>query len=242
MSHWPHLQRLAAAYELNLNEAELSQFSLFHRLLIAANERVNLTRIVEADEAAVKHYLDSLLFLKGLPPEGREGAQRVVDIGAGAGLPGIPLAIVRPDWHITLVDAVRKKVDFMNTAIAELGLSNAVALHGRSETLAAGPPHRDSYDLALARAVAGLPELLELTLPFLRSGGRLVVSKGSKGPEELAGASKALSRLRGRVLAAETFDLPAEAGQRHLYVIEKHGATPAGFPRKAGTPHRQPLV
>jgi 16S rRNA (guanine527-N7)-methyltransferase len=238
---WLALPDQAAALGLDLAPEACASLARFHALLVAANATTNLTRIVEPGEAVVKHYLDSLLFLRGVPTSRQGEPLRLIDVGAGAGLPGIPLAIARPNWHVAMLDAVGKKVAFIREAAATLGLGNVEGLHGRAEDLARLPAHRDAYDVVTARALANMPELLELCLPLLRPGGLLVVSKGAKGPDELAESARALGLLRGRLATTERVSLPEEHGDRHLYVIEKHGSTPREYPRKAGVPHRTPL-
>ncbi|MEB3223777.1 MAG: 16S rRNA (guanine(527)-N(7))-methyltransferase RsmG [Candidatus Sericytochromatia bacterium] len=238
---WQDLPQQAAALAIAVPSEAREALQRFHAALVEANAKTNLTRIVEPGEAVVKHYLDSLLFLRGIPADRQDAPLRLLDVGAGAGLPGIPLAIVRPHWHVAMLDAVGKKVAFVCDAAARLGLANAEGLHGRAEDLARQPAHRDAYDVVTARALASLPELLELCLPFVRPGGCLVVSKGAKGPDELAESARALQLLRGRLVATEHVTLPGEHGDRHLYVIEKHAPTPRDYPRKAGTPHRAPL-
>lgn len=241
MAPWNRLQAEATKLGVPITDAQRDSLARFHTLLVAANETTNLTRIVDAHDAAIKHYLDSLLFLRGIPGDRHPDALTLIDIGAGPGLPGIPLLIVRPHWRVTMVDSVGKKVLFIEQALAELGIDGGRAIHGRAEDLAAVPPHRDAYDVATARALASMPELLELCLPFVKPGGVLVVSKGSKGPEEMATAAKALQVLQGASLAEERLDLPDEAGERRLYVIKKRAHTPKGYPRKPGIPHRKPI-
>ena len=241
MKAWSRLQDEAARLGVPIDDAQREMLARFHGWLVEANQVTNLTRIVDPEEAVIKHYLDSLLYLRGVPPERQAEPLTLVDVGAGPGLPGIPLLIVRPHWHVTMVEAVGKKVAFITGALEGLGLANGLALHARAEDLAARAPHRDAYDLATARALASMPELLELCLPFVKPGGRLIVSKGGKGPEELAVAARALALLEGAVEAEQHITLPAGAGERHLYVIQKHGPTPKGYPRKAGIPHQKPI-
>lgn len=241
MEPWSRLQAEAARLGVPIDDAQREMLARFHGWLVEANQVTNLTRIVDPAEAVIKHYLDSLLYLRAVPEALQAQPLSLVDVGAGPGLPGIPLLIVRPHWQVVMVDTVGKKVAFIKSALERLGLPNGSALHARAEDLAAGPPHRDAYDLATARALANMPELLELCLPFVKPGGHLIVSKGTKGPEELASASKALTLLKGTVRSEQHITLPEEAGERYLYVIEKHGATPRGYPRKPGIPHQKPL-
>ena len=241
MKPWSRLQAEAAKLGVPIDDVQRDMIARFHGWLVEANQMTNLTRIVDPEEAAIKHYLDSLLYLRGIPRELQAEPLTLVDVGAGPGLPGIPLLIVRPHWKVTMVETVGKKVAFIAGALEGLGLTNGVALHARAEDLAAKPPHRDAYDVATARALANMPELLELCLPFVKPGGHLVVSKGTKGPEELASASRALTVLKGTLRGEQRLALPEGAGERHLYVIQKHGSTPPGYPRKAGIPHQKPL-
>lgn len=238
---WTWLQEQAASFGVTVDDAQRDALARYHALLVEANQTTNLTRIVDERDAVVKHYLDALLFLRLVPADWHARPLRVIDVGAGAGIPGIPLLIMRPHWRGVLLDSVGKKVQFMNAALEALGLAGSMAMHGRAEDLARDGTHRDGYDLSVARAVAALPELLELCLPFVKPGGYLLVSKGAKGPEELASAGKALKALHGRLESQEHVVLPDEAGERFLYVINKHDRTPREYPRKAGIPHRKPL-
>jgi 16S rRNA (guanine527-N7)-methyltransferase len=238
---WSWFQQTASGMDVPVSDAQLEAFRRYHELLVEANKTTNLTRIVDERDAVLKHYLDSLLFLAQVPAELHEKPLKLVDVGAGAGIPGIPLLIMRPHWQGLLVDSVGKKVHFMNEAMAALGLAGSRAVHGRAEDLAREPGLRDGHDLGVARAVAALPELLELLLPFIKPGGILVVSKGAKGAEELASAGPALKALHGRLRSQACLALPEDAGERNLYVIDKHDRTPAGYPRKAGIPHSKPI-
>lgn len=237
---WKALPDLAAGYGLSLDPEAVAPMARYHALIEETNRHTNLTRITSEPEAVIKHALDALLFM--LPLAGRPAPGHVIDVGAGAGLPGIPLALANPGWGVTLVDAVGKKVAFMERAIEALGLGErARALHGRSEDLGREPAHRDAYDLVVARALAPLNVLVELTAPFARPGGLLVFSKGARAQEELAEAGKALAELRLKPLAPVVVTLPEGAGERTLLVFEKRAPTPAGYPRKAGTPAKSPL-
>jgi 16S rRNA (guanine527-N7)-methyltransferase len=216
-------------------------FMRFHDLLVEGNTRSNLTRIVDEKDAIIKHYLDALTYLKFVPEAYHDRPIRFIDVGTGPGIPGIPLLIMRPHWRGYLLDSVGKKVAFMKEAVTALGLTGGEPVHGRAEELAQTPAYRETMDLGMARAVAALPELAELVLPFVKPEGVVVVSKGAKGPEELASAQKALDVLKGAVKRDERLVLPEEAGERYVYVIEKVGRTPKQYPRKPGEPHRKPL-
>lgn len=241
MDAWAWFQAEAETLGVSVSDAQRDQFMRFHEILVEANKTTNLTRIVDERDAILKHYLDSLMFLRMVPADWHEKPLRLIDVGAGAGIPGLPLLIMRPHWQAVLLDSVGKKVAFIQEAGSALGLTGCHALHGRAEDFGQDARYRETFDLSVARAVAALPELLELTLPFLRVGGKLVVSKGSKGPEELQAAERALKLLKGSLETSEIVHLPQEAGERHLYVINKQAKLSREYPRKAGIPHRKPL-
>lgn len=240
IDNWDWFQEQASAMGVPVDDAQRALFERFHALLLDGNTRANLTRIVDERDAILKHYLDALLFLKMVPEAWHDRPLRFIDVGTGPGIPGIPMLIMRPHWHGVLLDSVGKKVAFMRTALEDLGLKGE-PYHGRAEDLAQDPAYRETFDLGMARAVAALPELLELVMPFVRPQGLVVLSKGTKGPEELESARKALSVLKGAVKRDELLLLPDNAGERYLYVIEKVSPTPKQYPRKPGEPHRKPL-
>ncbi len=216
----------------SLTAAQRDKLAAYFDLLIQANERMNLTAITAPDEAADKHFVDSLLALAYIP----QGAS-CIDVGTGAGFPGIPLLIARPDLRMTLLDSLNKRVAFLQETLAALGLT-AACIHARAEDAAKSPPHRGVYDIALSRAVAPLPVLLELTVPFLRVGGVSICYKGSAAREEAQSAQSACKALNC-TLEFKEFSLPY--GERTLILAKKTGPTPARYPRKAGEPSRKPL-
>ncbi|OPZ16477.1 MAG: Ribosomal RNA small subunit methyltransferase G [candidate division BRC1 bacterium ADurb.BinA364] len=230
-------EALAAARLALRPEAEASLAQHF-ALVLEANRRLNLTAIVEPREAAAKHCADSLAALLALDEAGGEG--RAIDVGSGAGYPGIPLAVARPGWHWTVLDSKEKKARFLEFAIAELGLRNTRAQAGRAETLAQAAPWRDSFDAAIGRAIAPLGAVAEILLPFVRPGGTAIAMKG---PSERidAGAREALRRLGGGEPRSIEYALPFELGRRSLIVIPKIAPTPKGFPRRPGMAAKHPL-
>lgn len=222
--------KLRACYgALTAEQAE--RFERYFALLTEWNRTRNLTAITEPEAVAEKHFFDSLAALPLLAP----GA-RCIDVGTGAGFPGIPLLIVRPDLSLTLLDALQKRVEFLEAALDALGLS-ATCLHLRAEDAGRSPAHRARYDAALTRAVAPLPVLLELTVPLVRVGGRSIAYKGDAA-EELSAAENACRTLR---CTCESLPIEAAYGARTLVVATKQAETPGRYPRKAGTPSRQPL-
>ena len=223
---------------IDLSDRQFDAFDAFTALLIEWNTKLNLTRITDPEEIAVKHYLDSLILLAKVEvPEGSS----VIDIGTGAGFPGIPLKIARPDLRLTLLDSVRKRLTFLEAGVRELSLSDVEIVHGRAEDAAKDKRLRETFDFAVARAVAGMSILAELCLPFCRIGGRFAAYKGPEIGPEVEEASRAIRILGGRLEAVHEFDLPQGGIRRSLVIISKVKATPAGYPRKAGIPERNPL-
>ena len=228
----------AGAAGIPLTREQAEKFEAYHRMLAEANAKFNLTRIPDdAAEAVDRNYLDSLAPLRF----GLTGVRRAVDVGSGAGFPGIPLAICMPDTRFVLLDSLGKRVDFLNDVIAALGL-NAETVHLRAEDGARRPELRETFDLATARAVAPLNLLAEYLLPFVRVGGIMLAYKGPSLEEELAAAANALSLLGGRFARAERADIPDRDWDHRLCWIEKTAPTPDKYPRKAGKPEKKPLV
>ncbi len=225
----------ARQFGVDLSTAQEEQFETYLRELVAWNAQINLTTIIEYDEVLVKHFLDSLSLAPIV-----HNAKSVIDIGSGAGFPGLPLKIARPDLHVILLEATGKKVAFLNHVITTLALRDVAAIHARAEDLGHNPEHRERYDAAVARAVAALPILVEYALPFVRIGGLFVAQKGVQVQQEIEDARPALETLGGRVRETMPANLPG-LEQRHLVVIEKTGSTPARYPRRAGVPEKKPL-
>jgi len=207
-------------------------------LVMEANQRLNLTAIVDPVQAAAKHYCDSLALLPLLDRFERPG--RAADVGSGAGFPGIPLALARPDWHWTLIDSKQKKAEFLKQAVAALGLRNAETVLGRSEELAQRAPWRDGFDLAVARAIAPLGTVAEILLPLVRPGGQAAAMKGptSALSEE---AVAALERLGAGAPNLFDYELPGGLGRRTLVALPKKAPTPEGIPRRPGLAAKRPL-
>lgn len=220
-------QRLPA-----LTPAQLETLAAYYALLVEGNARMNLTKVIDPVETADKHFVDSLNALPYIP----QGAS-CIDIGAGAGLPGIPLLIARPDISLTMLDSLRKRVTFLEETCAALGLP-ARCLHARAEDAGRDAAHRACYDVALARAVAPLHVLLELCIPFVRVGGVCIAYKGKAAQEEAAAARRAADLL-GCSLRLQP--VAAAYGERALVIATKERATGANYPRKAGIPAKKPL-
>jgi 16S rRNA (guanine527-N7)-methyltransferase len=236
------LARTAEGLGLPLSAQQLQQFEDYYQQLIAANRRVSLTSITDYQEVQRRHFGESLavaaaLYRAGVLKPG-EGA-RVLDLGAGAGFPGLPMRIVHSDLRLTILEATRKKTAFLERLLARLGLQDVALVTGRAEAVAHEPAHREGYDLVLARAVAPLAVLVELALPFLQVGGFLATPKGSRAPQEMAEASRALALCGGRIVSAEP--LPSPALPLTLVLVEKLAPTPAAYPRRPGIPTKRPL-
>lgn len=215
----------------------LTAFSTLQAGLRAAAQTTNLTALTGERDIILKHFVDSLGALRG---GWLDGPHRLLDIGTGAGFPGLPLAILRPDLQVTLNDATARKVAFVSQMITALALPNAVALTGRAETLGRGP-QRGQYDRVTLRAVAALPTVLELALPLLRVGGVLLALKGALGADELAAGAQAAAELQAEMTAVDRYSLPLLGDARSLVVVTKTGATPERYPRREGIPAKSPL-
>lgn len=217
---------------------QLERFSALYALLREGSQRTNLTALRTEREVVAKHFLDSLTLLV-LPLW--EGPLRVLDLGTGAGFPGLPLKIVRPELEVVLLDATRKKVAFLQEAVKALGLQGAYPLWGRAEELAHRPEHREAYHRVVARAVAPLCTLCELSLPFLRVGGRMVAQKGPRVTEELEPLPRALGLLGGSLEEVRSLHLPFLEEGRTLVVLGKVAPTSRTYPRRPGVPGKKPL-
>jgi 16S rRNA (guanine527-N7)-methyltransferase len=214
-----------------LTSEQIERFCAYYDLLVDWNTRVNLTAITSLEDVANKHFIDSLAAEPYLKP----GA-KVIDVGTGAGFPGVPLLIVRPDIKLTLLDGLNKRIVFLQTLLETLGLK-AECVHMRAEDAGQNPKYREQFDAALTRAVSGLPVLAELTLPLVKVGGVSIAYKGDV-TDELDGAKNALLVLRA---SAKRVEVPANYGARTLVILQKSAPTPKAYPRKAGTPEKKPL-
>ena len=213
------------------DELALDRFETYHRLLSEWNEKMNLTAITDPREVAEKHFADSLAALPWLKP-----GMAVIDVGTGAGFPGVPLLIMMPELDLTLVDSLQKRLTFLDVLLKELGLQ-ANLVHGRAEDLGQNRLYRERFDAATSRAVANLPVLLELTTPFVKVGGTAIAYKGD-GTEELKNARSAAFLLHVQL---HSVDLESNLGKRCLIFADKIAPTPKQYPRKAGTPNKKPL-
>lgn len=225
-----------AETQLSFTEEQLAQFTRYYELLVETNKVMNLTAITEPEEVAVKHMVDSLLAYE----DGMQG-KTLVDVGTGAGFPGVPLKIYCPSLRVTLVDSLGKRLRFLQQVIDELGLKGIRCEHLRAEDAGRSKKHREQYDYVTARAVARLSVLSEYCLPLAKKGGQFIALKGSRFAEEIEEGEAAVKILGGKIISAEPVKLPGLDDGRAIIKIAKIKATPAQYPRKAGTPEKQPL-
>lgn len=232
------LRAAAEAASLSLSEEQILKFTRYDALLVDWNERMNLTAITEPRDVAVKHMVDSLTAYDAAL---FSDAPTVIDVGTGAGFPGIPLKIFDPSIRLTLMDSLAKRLAFLEAVVEDLGLTGVTCVHARAEDAAHEPQRRERYDIAVSRAVARLPVLLEYTLPFVKKGGHLIALKGRTAEEEATDAKRALKLLGGRLETIRPVTLPGLSDKRAVLTITKIAPTPKAYPRKAGTPAKKPL-
>lgn len=225
-------------FNVHLTTRQVAALVNYERELIEWNRKFNLTAIRDVESIRSKHFLDSfscVLAWKANPP------RRLVDVGTGAGFPGIPLKIIYPTMHVTLVESVGKKAMFCQHVIQTLGLDDMEVIHARAEDAGHDPAHRETYDWAVARAVANMNILAEYLLPLVKLGGTMLAQKGESGPAEAQSAEKAMKLLGGKLKQLIPVHLPGVADDRYLVLVEKIAATPPRYPRKAGIPMKTPL-
>lgn len=230
------IERLTYQYTgYKLTDHQKNQFCKFGDLLLEWNQKLNLTRIVEPEEVILKHFIDSMVLAKYV-----QGIH-LADLGTGAGFPGIPLKILRPDLNIVLVDSLKKRLDFLDMVIKALGLNKIQTVHARAEDFGRQAKFRGYFETVTSRAVARLPILLEYALPVLKSKGLFLAAKGMQADNEVNESEKALKVLGGAIETIEHYSLGEGAEYRALILIRKIKQTPAQFPRKPGTPERKPI-
>ena len=240
----PRMERLTAGTRelgIALTEQHLVQLGIYSRELMEWSRRFNLTAITDQEGILVRHFLDSLSCLKGLPQPELTGGTRIIDVGTGAGFPGMPLKIVRPAVQLTLLEARAKKVTFLRHLVDVLGLDGVEVIHGRAEGLGRDPAHREQYDWALARAVAKMPTLAEYLLPLVRVGGKVLAQKGEGAAAEVHEAEAAITTSGGHVRKLVPVELRGLAETRYLVLLDKVAPTPSRYPRRPGIPTKRPL-
>lgn len=227
------------AFGVTLTDKQIEQFEKYYELLVEWNKVMNLTGITEFDEVMQKHFVDSAAAAKYVE---MEKVNSLIDVGTGAGFPGIPLKIVYPHIQVTLLDSLNKRIKFLEEVVDNLGLTGIETVHGRAEDTAKKAEYREQFDLSVSRAVANLASLTEYCLPFVKVGGKFVSYKSVSVDEEITQSKKVVYVLGGEIEKVEKFNLPESDMERALVIIEKKRSTPKKYPRKAGMPTKEPLV
>ena len=222
--------------DIKFNDKHLNQFYEYMNLLLEWNEKINLTAITEPEEIILKHFIDSLTINKYI-----EKNKTLADVGTGAGFPGIPLKIYRPDLNVTLVDSLNKRINFLNEVISDLDLKDINTVHSRIEDFGKDKKNRESFDYVTARAVANLTTLSEYLIPISKVNGKCICMKGNDVKEEIKDSEKAINVLGGKITKVDEFKLPNSDISRNVIIIDKIKNTPSKYPRKAGMPSKEPL-
>lgn len=222
--------------DIEFNDKQLDQFYEYMNLLLEWNKKINLTAIIEVEEIILKHFIDSLTINKYIGEN-----KTLVDVGTGAGFPGIPLKIYRPDLKVTLVDSLNKRINFLNEVISKLDLKDINTVHNRIEDFGKDKKYRESFDYVTARAVANLTTLSEYLIPISKVNGKCICMKGNDIEEEVNSSKNAINLLGGKINKIDYFELPNSNISRNIIVIDKIKETPNKYPRKAGLPSKEPL-
>lgn len=222
---------------INITQNQAEMFYNYMNILLEWNTKINLTAITQTDEIISKHFIDSLMVSKYTNDK-----DSIIDVGTGAGFPGIPLKIVKDNIEVTLLDSLNKRVNFLNEVIETLNLEKIIAIHGRAEEMGTNKYYREKYDIAISRAVAQMNVLVEYLLPFVKVGGRCICMKGSNIQEELENSKKAIKALGGEIETVEELTLPNSDIKRNIIIIKKIASTNSKYPRKAGTPTKSPII
>lgn len=231
------LKEQAGKLNIELTNKQLEQFYLYMELLLEWNEKINLTAITDVDDIIKKHYIDSLTINKYI-----EENIKIIDVGTGAGFPGIPIKIVKENNEIVLLDALNKRLKFLEEVINKNNLMNIKTIHYRAEEAGRDKKYREKFDIATSRAVAPLNVLLEYMLPLAKVGGKCICMKGSNAKEEIEQSKNAIQILGGEIEKVEEFNLPDTDMARTIIIVRKVSNTPSKYPRKAGTPSKEPIV
>ncbi len=230
------IEKLAKQINIMLNEKQIEQFYIYMNLLLEWNEKINLTAITDPDEIILKHFIDSITIAKYIDKDAK-----LIDVGTGAGFPGIPLKIIRNDLEVVLLDSLQKRINFLQETINKLNLSKITARHFRVEEYARNKEQREKFDYATSRAVANLSTLSEYLIPLVKIRGYCICMKGSEIQEEIKQSQKAISILGGTIENIEKFYLPQSDITRNIILIKKEKITPNKYPRKPGMPAKEPL-
>lgn len=223
--------------DLTLSDEKIEKFYKYMNLIVEWNEKINLTAITVQKEMIIKHFIDSLSIAKNIP-----SGSKVIDVGTGAGFPGIPLKIYDESINITLLDSLNKRINFLNEVASQLNFNRGIdIIHARAEEMAQNPKYRAAYDYAVSRAVAPLNILLEYLVPYTKLNGHVIAMKGSNADEEIELSKNAIKELGSKVVEKNKFILPEDAGERYIIIVEKLENTKNKYPRKAGIPKKEPL-
>ena len=234
---YSYLINTLKTWNFELSDKQINQLDTFYEMLIEKNKVMNLTAITEFDEVLVKHFADSLSICTIIPDD----VKSVCDLGTGAGFPGIPMAIAYPDLQFTLIDSLNKRIKFLQEVVDALGLTNVTLVHARAEEAGRNKLYREQYDLVVSRAVANISTLSEYCLPLVKVGGYFISFKSGDIEDEIKQSGKAISKLGGKLQKPVLFNLPDTNISRSFLVIDKEKSTPKAYPRKAGTPSKEPL-
>lgn len=232
------LYELCKNNEIDLSDKQLEQFQIFYDYMIEMNQVMNLTSIIEEDEVILKHFYDSMSVVKHY--DFNQG-EYVIDVGTGAGFPGIPLAILLPGIQFTLMDSLNKRITFLKDVIEKCGLKNVECIHSRAEELAKDEKYREKYDICVSRAVANLSILLEYCIPFIKKGGKFISYKSISSEEELSASKNAQNKLCCKLKNNISFELPDTDNKRNFLIFEKFDHTASKYPRNNGIPRKKPL-
>jgi len=236
------LNRGAQKLGLHLNPGQLEQFHTYYQELLDWNQRVNLTAITDYEEVQIKHFLDSLTVVLAWQPQTGNATPYLIDVGTGAGMPGLPLKVLFPDIKLVLLDATAKKAAFLHHLKQKLELHDVEIVIGRAEEVARLSQYREGFDIVLSRAVAPLPTLVELTLPFCTTGGSLIAQKKGGIDSEISRATRAIGILGGKLREVKEVDLEEFTDERWLIIVDKVSPTPEHYPRRPGVPAKRPLM
>ena len=234
---YSYLIKTLSSWNFEIDDNKISQLDKYYEMLIEKNKVMNLTAITEFDEVLVKHFVDSLSICTIIPDD----VKSVCDLGTGAGFPGIPMAIAYPNLQFTLIDSLNKRIKFLQEVVDALGLTNVTFVHARAEEAGRNKLYREQYDLVVSRAVANISTLSEYCLPLVKVGGYFISFKSGDIEDEIKQSGKAISKLGGKLQKPVFFILPDTNISRSFLVIDKEKSTPKAYPRKAGTPSKEPL-
>lgn len=230
------MNRYSAELNIKLSEEQFEQFYRYMNILIEWNKVMNLTGITDPEEIIIKHFIDSLTVIKRVDPK-----DNIIDVGTGAGFPGVPIKIAFPETKVVLLDSLNKRIKFLNEVIEQLQLKGIETIHGRAEDFGKNEKHREKYDIAIARAVAPLNILLEYLMPFVKIRGKVLCMKASNNEEEIKNSKKAIKILGGELVNTDEFFIPNTNIKRKIVQINKVEGTNKRYPRKAGIPSKEPL-